>query len=69
MLSVIPGVSINIAKKIHEKYNTFNDLILAYQSTVDEKNKELLLADIQFTATRKVGKSISKKIYCSITGK
>ena len=71
MLSVIPGVSINIAQKIHEKYPTFNDLVLQYQTNKENDNKklnELLLSNIVFTNTRKIGPSISKKIYHAITG-
>jgi crossover junction endonuclease MUS81 len=67
MLSVIPGVSIKVAQIIHNKYPSFNDLFLAYQST--QESNELLLADIPFTNTRKIGKSISKKIYHAITNK
>jgi crossover junction endonuclease MUS81 len=68
MLSVIPGVSIKVAQIIHNKYPSFNDLLLAYQNNTQEIN-ELLLADIPFTNTRKIGKSISKKIYHAITNK
>jgi crossover junction endonuclease MUS81 len=63
-LSIIPGVSNNIAQKICDKYNCMIDLINAYNSQQqNEQNKEKLLADIQITDKRKLGKALSKKIY------
>jgi ERCC4-type nuclease len=53
MLLVIPGVSINISKKIYEKYKTFSDLINCC---------EIELANVQITDKRKLGKALSKKI-------
>jgi len=60
-LSVIPGVSLNIAKKISEHYKNMNELINAYK-----ENNEELLANIQITEKRKIGKALSKKIYNAI---
>lgn len=55
MLSIIPGVSVNIAQKIVEKYPTFAQLM-------HELTPETLV-NIQVTEKRKVGKAISNKIY------
>lgn len=65
-LSVIPGVSINIAKKISEDYKCMMDLINAYNLQENNLKKENLLADIQITEKRKLGKALSKKIYNAI---
>lgn len=62
-LCVIPGVSINIAKKITTHYKTMIDLINTYNENEDNNKKENLLADIQITDKRKLGKALSKKIY------
>lgn len=61
MISVIPGVSEKIAVKIHEKYNTLNDLIKAYNLIENENDKKKMLSEIS-----KVGKVLSEKIYNSI---
>jgi ERCC4-type nuclease len=66
-LSVIPGVSNNIAQKICDKYNCMMDLINDYNSQIEEINKENLLVNIQITDKRKLGKALSKKIYNAIT--
>ena len=65
MISVIPGVSEKIAVKIHEKYNTLNDLIKAYNLIENENDKKKMLSEILVTE-RKVGKVLSEKIYNSI---
>lgn len=63
-LCVIPGVSINIAKKITSEYNSISELITAYnQINENIELKECLLADIKITEKRKLGKALSKKIY------
>ena len=67
MLSIIPGVSTKIAIKIHEKYDTFIDLIGAYNSIESELDKKKLLSEIQVSANRKVGKAVSEKIYFAVT--
>ena len=58
MLSVIPGVSISIAKKIHTLYPTFKDLINADCVT---------LSEIQISDKRKLGKVLSLKIINSLS--
>jgi ERCC4-type nuclease len=61
-LSVIPGVSLAIANKISEHYPSLVDLITEY---IMREREEcfLLLADIRLSEKRKLGKSLSKKIY------
>lgn len=66
MISIIPGVSESIAVKIHEKYNTLNDLILAYNLIVNEIDKKKMLSDIMVNTNRKLGNVLSEKIYNSI---
>ena len=57
MLSVIPGVSISIAKKINLVYPTFKDLIKADKD---------ILSEIQISDKRKLGKVLSLKIINSL---
>lgn len=59
-LCVIPGISLNIAQKIKEKYPSMNDLIVQFTNNVPG---ELMLSEIQITEKRKLGKILSKKIY------
>ncbi len=60
----IPGVSIPIAKAISQQYPSLPSLLSIYTSEgMTEKNKALLLQDIGKENGRKVGPSISKKIY------
>jgi len=68
MLSVIPGVSAKIAIKIHEKYDTLNVLLLAYNNLPNENDKKKMLSEILVNAdtNRKVGKATSEKIYYSL---
>lgn len=66
MLSVIPGISINIAKKITNVYPTLPDLINAYNNLHDINEKEVLLSVIQLNDKRKLGVALSKKIYNSL---
>jgi len=69
MLSVIPGVSAKIAIKIHEKYDTLNLLLLAYNNLTNENDnmmKKKMLSDILVNTNRKVGKATSEKIYYSL---
>lgn len=63
-LNTINGVSIQVANKIKEKYNNMNQLILSY----NEYNLEhkLMLSEIMITEKRKIGKSLSEKIYNSL---
>jgi hypothetical protein len=66
MLSVIPGVSAKIAIKIHEKYDTLNLLLLAYNNLLNESDKKKMLSEILVSTNRKVGKATSEKIYSSL---
>jgi crossover junction endonuclease MUS81 len=66
MLSVIPGVSMNISKKITETYTTLPILINTYEKIVDISEREKLLSSIQVTDKRKLGIALSKKIYNSL---
>jgi crossover junction endonuclease MUS81 len=61
-LTMINGVSKAVANKISEKYNSLMLLINMYNS-MDKVSCENLLADIQITEKRKLGKALSKKIY------
>lgn len=56
MLSVIPGVSILIAKKICEEYKSLSDLVNRF---IEPES----LSGIYITPKRKLGKELSKKIY------
>lgn len=67
ILCTIPGISNIVAKKIKEKYNSLVVLFDAYKS-IEDKDKEsryYLLSDIQINK-RKIGKILSKKIYCHL---
>jgi crossover junction endonuclease MUS81 len=66
MLSVIPGISINISKKITDIYTTLPNLINTYDKLIDIGEKEKLLSIIQLTDKRKLGMALSKKIYNSL---
>ena len=59
-LSVIPGISISIAQKINKLYANMLELIEAYQKS---DNKQLLLAEILVGPNRRLGKSLSTKVY------
>ena len=63
MLSIIPGVSVNIAKRIGEHYKTLPELINKYNLSLDKEN---MLSEIKVTNKRKLGKILSKKIYNSL---
>jgi crossover junction endonuclease MUS81 len=65
MLSVIPGISTNIASKIASQYTTLPQLIDKYNTLKDIKEKEELLCNIQI-GKRKLGCVLSKKIYNSL---
>jgi crossover junction endonuclease MUS81 len=66
MLAVIPGISLNIAKKIKEKYASLPILITSYNNIMDINEREKLLSTIQLTDKRKLGIALSKKIYNSL---
>ncbi len=56
-LATIPGVSKNISKIVIEQYGNISNLIDEFK-----KNDDLLLSEINL-GKRKLGKSLSKKIY------
>jgi crossover junction endonuclease MUS81 len=62
-LSAIRGVSYKVATFITESYPSMKSLIDAYSSKDTEDEKKLLLAHLQITKTRKLGKALSAKIY------
>ena len=64
MLCAIPGVNTKTAKAINYKYKSMNELIRAYDSI--SALKELLLSDIDVSEKRKLGISLSTKIYKSL---
>ena len=66
MLSVIPGVSMNISKKISDIYLTLPLLVIAYEALHDILEREKMLSNIQVTDKRKLGMALSKKIYNSL---
>lgn len=66
MLSTIPGVSMNIAKKIEEIYVTLPNLINSYDKLEDISIKESMLSSIIINGKRKLGNALSKKIYNSL---
>lgn len=66
MLSVIPGVSLQIAKKISEEFHTLPELIKMYNSLEDDNKKEQMLCNIKLNDKRKLGGALSKKIYNSL---
>lgn len=63
MLSAIPGVSINIAIKIKEKYNNMHYLINEYNNCDSKDYSYKMLSSIVITSKRKLGDVLSKKIY------
>ena len=71
-LCTMPGISHNIAIAIHEKYNSWYDLIIAYMG-IEEQYHSRLLEDIEINISngkkRKLGKVLSARIYESIFGK
>lgn len=66
MLSVIPGVSNNIARKIVDAYTTLPNLISSYEKIDNVRDKEIMLSVIQLTDKRKLGVALSKKVYDSL---
>lgn len=71
IIQTIPGVSLQIATSISKIYHTVDELMKAYNEidNGDIKQKELLLSEIMITEKRKIGKSLSKKIYEIMFGK
>lgn len=64
-LCVIPGVSFKTATIITTKYQNIFELCNAY-NLCENTDKEYLLSDIEISTKRKLGKSLSKKIYQAI---
>lgn len=66
-LAQIPGVSVNYAKTILEKYSKIKNLIMEYDTIDEILKRELMLENIIITTTnnktRKLGKVLSKRIY------
>ena len=62
-LASIPGVSTKMAEFILEEYQTLTKLLDKYKQLEEEKEKENLLSKLQYSKTRKIGPSASKKIY------
>jgi ERCC4-type nuclease len=61
-LSVIPGVSYNMAKVISKAYASMASLVEAYNITGNTK----LLSDLPLTSKRKLGEAVSIKVYNAI---
>jgi ERCC4-type nuclease len=62
-LSQIPGVSMDKAKGIADKYKSMPNLIDAYNKVVEQKKKEQMLSDVP-----KIGKILSKRVYEYVMG-
>ena len=62
-LSSIPGISPKMAEFILEEYQNISNLIEKYNELEEEKERETLLSKLQYSKTRKIGPSASKKIY------
>lgn len=59
----IPGVSYKMGEAILKKYNTMADLFDVYLGIETEEEKEKLLETIQISEKRKLGKTLSTRIY------
>lgn len=69
-LGVIPGVSINIAKKIKEHYLNMYELLKGFEKEkIEDKDPSLMLSNIQVSEKRKLGTALSKKIYFTLFSK
>lgn len=62
-LSQIPGVSMDKAKGIADKYKNMPTLIDAYNKVSEQKKKEQLLSEVP-----KIGKILSKRVYEYVMG-
>lgn len=66
-LSVIPGMSVSMAKIILNQYGSLLKLVEAYQLIEDVDSKKNMLANIQFdiknNKKRKLGKVLSERVY------
>jgi ERCC4-type nuclease len=63
MLSQIPGVSVNMAKKIKSEYPSVHKICEDY-----ENKGENMLATLKVSDKRKLGPKLSKKIYLFLFG-
>lgn len=64
-LNVIPGVSYTMALAVCKVYSSMKQLLEAYL-TAPEECRPVLLADIQYTSKRKIGKAVSTKIFKAV---
>jgi len=62
-LSVIPGLSYNMAKVISTAYPTMQLLMEAYKACSSEKEQLNVLSDLQLTAKRRLGDAVAQKVY------
>ena len=60
-LAQIPGLSVNSAKCVLEKYNSIKNIIKEYEK-LDENEGKLMLKDIECKSI-KLGKVLSQRIY------
>lgn len=67
-LSVIPGISYNMAQVISSQYQSMKHLMDAYAICNTDKEREKMLSTVQVTASRKLGPSLSCKIYNALYG-
>lgn len=63
ILCRVPGLSLDFAKAIRSHYPTLRSLLEAYDAQPRENDKQKLLANIQLNERRRVGPSVSKKVY------
>jgi hypothetical protein len=69
-LTQIPGVSVGVARGVAESYPTAGKLLAVYYSDLPEQAKASLLENVERNDTKKrVGESLSRKIYEIMTGK
>lgn len=66
-LSVIPGMSVHMAKIILNQYGSLVKLVKAYQNIEDLDTKKNMLTNIEFeiknNKKRKLGKVLSERVY------
>lgn len=62
-LSLIKGVSVDVAESITALYKTFTALINAYIACQDDKSRNMLLANVVKKNGRKIGPVVSTKIW------
>lgn len=63
-LAQITGVSVSFAEKIAEKYSCMANLFQCYSELPTETDKKTMLKNIQVTTKRKLGPTLSERIYC-----